>query len=284
MLKLFLFAFAGAAACPAVAHARPLLPGSQSPTTSTVPPSTSPATSPIVAGIGTSDSNEPSESTEAPAVPTMTTAYTPQVTTYAPMTSDQTSYAWYEDRLSTGIGVAVVIGGGVSGFTDRQMRDTVSSDVSGLWDARFSIGTHIPLGLDISYLGTASELSSFAGTQAGTLIGTTTEGALRWNILPHGDFDPYIFGGIGWQRYDVTGRTVTLSDTGIRQSDNSIEFPMGLGISFRDPSGFIFDMRGTFRANVDEGLVLERNANNTSSNNYVPMHTWEASAAVGYEF
>jgi hypothetical protein len=91
---------------------------------------------------------------------------------------------------------------------------------------------------------------------------------------------------VGWQRYDVTGRTVSLSDSGMNPSDNSIEFPMGAGIGYRDPSGLVFDLRGTFRANTDQGLVLEpgANPNSASSNNYAPMHTWEASAAVGAEF
>jgi hypothetical protein len=55
---------------------------------------------------------------------------------------------------------------------------------------------------------------------------------------------------------------------------------MGAGLSFRDRSGLTVDARGTFRANTDQGLVLEPG----STTSYVPMHTWEASAAVGYEF
>jgi len=57
-------------------------------------------------------------------------------------------------------------------------------------------------------------------------------------------------------------------------------------LSIRDRIGFVVDLRGTFRANTDQGLVLENpGATNTpSSNDYAPMHTWEASAAVGYEF
>jgi hypothetical protein len=31
-----------------------------------------------------------------------------------------------------------------------------------------------------------------------------TEGALRWNILPHYTWNPYVFVGAGWQRYDIT--------------------------------------------------------------------------------
>jgi len=85
---------------------------------------------------------------------------------------------------------------------------------------------------------------------------------------------------MGWQRYDTTGGTFRLSDTGMNESDNSIVFPMGAGIAYRDRSGLVLDLRGTFRTNTDYGLVLESG----TSASYVPMHSWEASAAAGYEF
>jgi hypothetical protein len=281
MLKKSLLTCAVTAAYPAVALADPIPPvPDANPDTrpDSIPSSTRPvdAPPPLVTPVDTPPLPPPAD--VAPA------------TTAVPAMDHEglsaTSYAWHDERMSSGIGVAAIIGGGVSGFTDRQMRDTVSSNVSGLWDARFTFGSHVPIGLDVAYLGTAVNLNSLSGTQTATLVGTTAEGALRWNILPHADFNPYIFGGMGWQRYDVTGRTVNLSDSGMRQSDNSIVFPMGAGLSYRHPSGFLVDARGTFRANVDQGLVLQpgNSPSSTNSSNYAPMHTWEASAAVGYEF
>ncbi len=282
MLKLSLFTCAIVAVGPAIAQADPDPPTPATSPDDEVPtPTESADDAPPPPPPPVDADNPPPPPAET--TPTSTAAYVPDTSEDMSMSGQS---IWYEQGLSTGIGVGVVIGGGVSGFTDQRMRDVISTDVSGLWDARFTIGTHIPIGLDLSYVGTAASLSSLSGTSSGTLIGTTAEGALRWNMMPHGNFNPYIFAGVGWQRYDVTGRTVTLSDTGIRQSDNSVEFPMGLGLSFRDPSGFIFDVRGTFRANVDQGLVLAPGANPSSpaSGNFVPMHTWEASAALGYEF
>jgi len=192
------------------------------------------------------------------------------------------SYAWREPRLATGIGIGVAIGGGLTGFTDRTMRDTVSSNVGGLWDARATIGTHIPIGLDLTYLGTAANVNTVNGASNGTLIGTTAEAALRWNILPHNMLNPYIFGGAGWQRYDVRNMHFAQSDTGMKSNDNVAEFPMGAGLALRDLSGlsgFTADVRGTFRATTDSTLVL-----NGANGTYASLYSWEASAALGYEF
>jgi len=189
------------------------------------------------------------------------------------------SYAWSDPALMTGIGVGFSIGGGLTGFTDRTMRQTMSSNVGGLWDARLSLGTHVPIGIDISYLGTAANINTIAGASNGTLIGTTVEAALRYNILPHAPATPYVFAGAGWQRYDVRNMHFAQSDTGMAKNDNVAEFPMGVGFSLRDRSGFNADVRGTFRATTDSTLLLD-----AGTNNYAALHSWEASAAIGYEY
>jgi hypothetical protein len=186
-------------------------------------------------------------------------------------------YGWHEPGLQSDIGVGVTVGGGVSGFTDQAMRDTTTSKVSGLWDLRVSIGTHVPIGVDISYVGTAANVESL-GRDNGTLIGTTVEGALRFNILPHYKINPYIFAGIGYQRYDLRSPNFAQSDSGMQDSSDFAEFPMGTGISYRDRTGFTADVRGTFRAAANSNLLTDTNGTKAD------MHTWEASAALGYEF
>lgn len=190
------------------------------------------------------------------------------------------SYAWEDSRLQSRYGVSVILGGGIAGFTDQTMRDSLTTDVAGLWNLRVTLGSHTPLGLDANYVGTAAKINSLIGAESGTLVGSTFEGALRYNILPHFAWNPYAFAGIGWQRYNVTGGDFTLSDTGMNEKDDSVVFPMGAGIGYRDPSGLVVDLRGTFRANTNYDLVLE----SAGSNDYAPMHAWEASAAAGYEF
>ncbi len=192
-------------------------------------------------------------------------------------------YDWSEPTLSSGIGVGVLLGGGVTGFTEKAVRDRTSS-VGGLWDLRVTIGSHVPLGLDVSYVGTATNINSgLLPGQSATLIGTAVEGALRWNILPHFTWNPYLFAGVGWQRYDVTQTHATLATIGMNDSDNTVDFPMGLGFNYR-MGGFMADIRGVFRATTDNHLMLKSPELFPASRGYAAMHSWEASAAIGYEF
>lgn len=205
-------------------------------------------------------------------------------TTADPDNPDQQSYAATDRHMRSGIGVAITVGGGVTAFTDKTMRDKTAS-LGGMWDVRITLGSHIPLGIDLNYMGSATSLNGLAAGQSGTLIGTTAEGALRYNIAPHARVTPYIFAGVGWQRYDVTrtNATLTLLTSGLNNSDNLLEFPLGAGVSYRHHS-LILDLRGTFRYARDENLVLKTPAELPTSSDYAPMHTWAASAAIGYQF
>jgi opacity protein-like surface antigen len=190
------------------------------------------------------------------------------------------SYAWGDSRMQSEIGVSVILGGGIAGFTDETLRDSLTTNVAGLWDLRVNIGSHTPIGADISYVGTAANIDALIGTESGTLVGTTLEAAARWNMLPHNDVNPYVFAGIGWQRYDVTRGNFRLSDTGLNESDNATVFPLGAGVAYRDRSGLVVDLRGTFRPTANNDLILE----SPGSRDFAPAHSWEASAGIGYEF
>jgi hypothetical protein len=54
---------------------------------------------------------------------------------------------------------------------------------------------------------------------------------------------------------------------------------MGAGLSYRDVSGLTVDVRGTFRAAASSDLLIDPRTGNEAD-----LHTWEASAALGYEF
>jgi hypothetical protein len=187
-------------------------------------------------------------------------------------------YGWREPSMASQIGIGVALGAGVSGFTDSTMRIAADSDVSGTWGARATFGSHIPVGVDVSYTGSSVTLSPIGMTRTGTLVGTNVEGALRWNILPHYVWNPYAFAGVGWQRYDVMNGSFTLADSGIADQDDLVVMPMGGGLAWRDPSGLAVDVRGTFRLAEASNFVID------TSGNRADLHTWEASAGVGYEF
>ncbi len=187
------------------------------------------------------------------------------------------SQSWREPGMKSGIGVGVALGGGVGGFTDQTMRDATSS-VGGLWDLRVAIGTHVPLAFEVGYAGSAVNLRSL-GQANGTLVGTSLVAALRYNILPHANFNPYVFAGAGYQRYDVRDAQLAQSDSGIVGQDEIAVFPVGVGLSYRDRSGLTADLRGTYRATTESALVLD-----VMTGTPAELDSWEAGAAIGYEF
>ncbi len=192
-------------------------------------------------------------------------------------------YDDYDAHLASGVGIAVALGGGVLGFTDRTMRDT-TSPVGGTWDLRAAFGTHFPIAIEVAYVGSANQIQSLFGRQSATLIGTTLETDVRLNALPHYVIDPYVFVGVGWQRYDLDERDFTLADTGINPHDNMLEVPVGAGISYR-LAGLVADLRGTFRATSGAGLVLEQPAapqQPAGALAFAPMHAWNMSLSIGY--
>lgn len=194
---------------------------------------------------------------------------------------DVYDYSWHAPEVESGIGIAFIAGGGVMGYTSKTVRDATSR-VGGLWDLRASLGTHIPIGLDFSYVGTASSVDSLVGAQSGTLLTTNLEGALRWNILPHVRWNPYVFGGVGWSHLDVTGGSFSRADTGINDKDNEVIYPIGAGIGYRSGEGFIADLRGTYRFASDDNLIVTNPGQVRPK--YASMDWWEASAAAGFEF
>lgn len=233
-----------------------------------------------LASTARADTDPYADDDDPDTVPAATAGYASDADYYEVVSPAPYSYAWTEPRMKSQIGVGLVIGGGITGFTDALMRDTISNNVGGLWDARLSIGTHVPIGFDISYLGSAAELRTLDDQSNGTLVGTAVEGAVRFNVLPHFSVNPYVFAGLGWQRYDVRDASFAQSDTGLRNEDDLLVVPMGAGISYRATSGLTADVRGTFRAADDSGLLSVREGTDGNAE----LHTWEASAAVGYEF
>jgi len=176
----------------------------------------------------------------------------------------------------TSYGVAVSVGGGITGFTDHALRAATGS-VGGLWDVRGTFGTHVPLAIEAAYIGSATGLDSLVAAAHTTLIGTAFEGDVRLNLAPHLAWDPYVFAGVGWQRFTIDDRELAFSDTGIRSTDDVMVMPFGGGLAFRR-GGLITDLRGTVRATTGSDMIVDRDGH------AAPMHSWEASAALGYEF
>lgn len=240
------------------------------------PPDTSATTTTTTT---TTTSTAPGDTTVAPAAVPVTTAPGTE------SENDMFGFEWHNPRLRSGIGVSALLGGGVVQFTNSTMRDT-TSNLGGLWDLHLTFGTHLPLALDLAYVGTATHIAGLPTGNTGTLLGSAAEGTLRWNVLPQLAWTPYLFGGVGYQRYDVKQTSVSLSDSGMNSSDNLLSVPAGLGFVWRGNNGLVADVHGTYRFTWFQDLVLRNGApiTGTSSNDFVKLNNWEASAAIGYEF
>lgn len=191
---------------------------------------------------------------------------------------------WHDEAVATGIGVGIEAGGGVLGFVDPSLRDTTGS-IGGMWAFRAAFGTHVPVALEVGYIGSATPIDTEFGRADALMIGTALESALRYNAFPRAAWSPYVFAGLGWQRFTIDDTAFQLSDTGIGNRDDLLVVPVGVGFSYR-MGAVVTDLRGTFRAATGEDLVLEDPALSlsTGAGRFAPMHTWDASLNVGYEF
>ena len=194
--------------------------------------------------------------------------------------------AWSAPVLASGIGIGLTVGGGIDGFAGHTMREATAA-LGGTWDVRAAFGTALPLCLETSYVGSATTIGAQIGKGTGTLLGTTLEGDLRVNLMPQLIIDPFVFAGVGWQRYSVQNSSFSLAMSGVASADDMWEIPVGGGIAYR-VGGLVAEVRGTFRSVRDENLVAEMPASGgrvqAGVPAYAPMHSWEASLNFGFEF
>lgn len=176
----------------------------------------------------------------------------------------------------SGIGIGLAAGGGAGGFTDEEMND--AADIGGDWDVRATIGTRSPIAFEGSYIGSAQGIDALGLDNDAVLVGNGVQGALRLNATTDYSVQPFIYGGAAWRRYDLTNADVNLSD--VADSDDVVEFPVGVGIAGMY-EGFLFDLRGEFRASTNEDLLPSVD---TLDDSGTDMHRWGAKATVGVEF
>lgn len=176
------------------------------------------------------------------------------------------------------VGFTVSLGGGVTDFTDEDMRDTTG--VGGSWAVRAAIGTKRPLGFEGSYIGSAQSIDALGIDDDTVLVSNGLQGALRLNAVINAPITPFIFGGVAWSRFDLTNTDVNTSD--ISDNDDLLEVPVGLGIggSYR---GFGYDLRGELRFATNEDMVPEFTAGRDTGG-HADMHRWGVNATLGYGF
>jgi hypothetical protein len=229
----------------------------------------------------------PPDTVPDPNVPLPETTPTPVPT--PPPAEDQPTYRVVDHQYRTTTteqpsfytryGVALSAGGGVSGFTDTTARD--STNDGGGWDVRAVIGTRSPLAAEISYIGSAQSINALGLDNDAVLLGNGVQADLRLNATTSGPFQPFIFAGAAWRRYDLTNTQTNTSD--ISDSDDVVEFPVGAGVAYHY-QGFIVDARGEFRAATNEDLMPSLSNDITQDSGEASLHRWGVNATVGYEF
>jgi hypothetical protein len=174
------------------------------------------------------------------------------------------------------VGVGAMVGGGVTGFIDKQSR--AFTDPGGSWEARASVGTRLPLALEAAYVGSAQNITALGLSDNAKLIGNGAEATARFNFTKRA-IQPYIFAGVGWEHYTLDNTGANTSS--LRDTDDVLTVPGGVGISFRLASSLLLDLRGTARATFSDDLM---NGPYASTGQDARLHNWNAGARLGWEF
>ena len=158
--------------------------------------------------------------------------------------------AHHKDTPPSQLGIEALVGGGAVGFIDTAVRNTVNT--GGAWDARMVFGSRLPIAIEGAYVGSAQTIDVLGLTSNSRLIGNGVEGDLRLNFTNY-KVQPYIFGGAGWTRYQISNNN-TINTSSVLSSDDVGTVPLGAGISIRPSKVFLIDLRGTYRAVFDDTM------------------------------
>lgn len=172
--------------------------------------------------------------------------------------------------LLTPLGEYVLIGGGVTDFTEDVVKDAF--DVGGAWDVRVGFGSRFYVGAEAAYVGTFR-----GGANGGPDVVTNGAEAVVRVQYPYvsGQWlvEPFAFGGVGWNRLSLRDAPAGVED---RDDDHGV-VPFGAGITL-GRGRLLLDARFTYRTSFAENLVTAAGGDTAS------LDQWGVGASVGYEF
>jgi hypothetical protein len=182
-----------------------------------------------------------------------------------------------EEHITSGFGVSVQGGGGVTNFTRSSERSI--TDVGGSWDVRAVLGTRTIPAFEAAYVGSARGVTSGVADGLG-LVGNGLEGNFRLNaplLMSDGVLvEPFAFIGLGWSHYTLNhvGSAAVITT----QNDvGTVPMGAGLAVAYR---GFLAEARFTYRpAYNDRDIVLD-----TGAGRGFDMDSWNVGLMVGFEF
>lgn len=182
-----------------------------------------------------------------------------------------------EPDLLTGIGTMVSVGGGVMNYTEWGPRSVTSP--GGFWDARLHVGSRSVVGFEAAYVGSAQDIYALGLNEAAFLMSNGLEGAVRLNApitFSNGLLEPYTFGGLGWQNFNLINDVATSS---VEPYDNVMSVPMGVGVAM-GIAGVTLDTRATYRHTIGSELLGPTG----SSFDEDSLNQWSVGAGLGFEF
>jgi hypothetical protein len=161
----------------------------------------------------------------------------------------------------------ILAGGGVSHFTDPGVRDRFS--LGGTWDLRLGLASRFFVGGEVAYVGSSRD----SRASDSNLVSHGAEALIRLQY-PHIDGDrlvePFVFGGLGWNRLLPREAALGLSD-----SNDLMMVSYGGGVML-GYGRYLFDARFTYQGGFDENFALKEPPKR--------LRQWGVNASVGYEF
>src|SRR5882672_7019361 len=121
-----------------------------------------------------------------------------------PFIQHEADPASFKDASIAPKGLALQLGGGVTGFTRKGARNDFN--VGGYWDVRAVMGTDSIIGAEVAYVGSARDIQSTGVSNNAALVGNGAEAVARANLplrLSNVQVTPYAFGGVGWTYYQI---------------------------------------------------------------------------------
>lgn len=240
-----------------------------------VPPPQDPLTTPPVDPNAPTPPLDPNATPPIEPVPEPAPVVEPVVTPVPVPVAYEGDPTFYDRMLSLGFSLAA--GGGVSGFTNDDMRG--ATDTGGSWTVRAVFGTRSPLAFEASYIGSAQSIDALGLDNDAVLLAQGIQGALRLNATTNYPVQPFLFGGAAWSHYSLTNTDINTSD--VEDDDNVLEIPVGVGIA-TNLRGFAVDVRGEMRFATNENLVPE--VSDVVDDEFAKMHRWGVNATIGYAF
>jgi hypothetical protein len=176
--------------------------------------------------------------------------------------------------VATHIGVAMLLGGGFSDFSNSRLRDMTGN--GGYWDVRVVGGTREIVGFEAAYVGGARGMTALGYANDARLLNNGLEGDLRVNIpivRGYSLVEPFGFVGVGWQHYQITGNNNPIT-ADLQSKDDVLTLPYGGGLEF-SYRNFMADARFTYRQTYYNNLTSTIGGN---------LNNWNVGGQIGFEY